>query len=154
MVVTPVGDRNVLIALDEFDFVLGGEQSGHIVHRAHATTGDGLVAALILCEYLVRTGVTLDEAATVMQTYPQVLLNVRLFEKVHDPVADIASAITSAESSLGDSGRVLVRSSGTEPLVRVMVEASDEHIADSTARQLAAALIAVHGGAIEGAHEG
>lgn len=152
VVVTPVGDRNVLTALDEFDFVLGGEQSGHIVHRAHATTGDGLVAALILCEYLVRTGSSLDEAATLMQTFPQVLINVRLEEKVHDPVSDISSAIENVENLLGESGRVLVRTSGTEPLVRVMVEASDEETAESTARHLAAALIAVHGGAIEGAH--
>ena len=153
VVVTAVGDRNVLTALDEFDFVLGGEQSGHIVHRAHATTGDGLVAALILCEYLVRSGSTLDEAVTVMQSYPQVLVNVRLEERVHDPVSDISSSIESVEESLGDSGRVLVRTSGTEPLVRVMVEAADEETARSAARHLAAALIAVHGGAIEGAHD-
>ncbi len=153
VVVTAVGDRNVLVALDEFDFVLGGEQSGHIVHRAHATTGDGLVAALILCEYLVRTATSLDAAATVMQSFPQVLVNVRLEEKVHDPVSDISSSIEAVEQALGDSGRVLVRTSGTEPLVRVMVEASDEETAQSTARHLAAALIAVHGGAIEGAHD-
>ena len=154
VVVTAVGDRNVLTALDEFDFVLGGEQSGHIVHRAHATTGDGLVAALILCEYLVRTGTSLDEAATVMQSYPQVLVNVRLDDNVHDPVSGIATAIEAVEEQLGASGRVLVRTSGTEPLVRVMVEAPDEETAESTARQLAAALIAVHGGAIEGARKG
>ncbi len=154
VVVTPVGDRNVLAALDEFDFVLGGEQSGHIVHRAHATTGDGLVAALILCEYLVRTATTLDEAATVMQSYPQVLLNIRTQEKVNDPVGSIADTIAAAESSLGDSGRVLVRSSGTEPLVRVMIEAADVGTAETTAHNIARALIAVHGGAIEGARVG
>ena len=152
VVVTPVGDRSVLSALEEYDFVLGGEQSGHIIHRAHATTGDGLVAALILCECLVRTQTSLDEAATIMQSYPQVLVNVRTEEKVHDPVADIALAIEAVEESLGDSGRVLVRPSGTEPLVRVMVEAVDEEVAKTTALYLAAALIAVHGGAIEGAH--
>lgn len=152
VVVTPVGDRSVLSALEEYDFVLGGEQSGHIVHRAHATTGDGVVAGLILCEYLARTHTSLDEAATIMQTYPQVLVNVRMEEKVHDPVADIALAIEAVEASLGDSGRVLVRPSGTEPLVRVMVEAAEEQVARTTAVHLAAALIAVHGGAIEGAH--
>ena len=152
VVVTPVGDRSVLSALEEYDFVLGGEQSGHIVHRAHATTGDGVVAGLILCEYLARTHSSLDEAATIMQVYPQVLVNVRMEEKVHDPVADIALAIEAVETSLGDSGRVLVRPSGTEPLVRVMVEAADEDVAQNTALHLAAALIAVHGGAIEGAH--
>lgn len=152
VVTTPVGDRNVLVALEEYDFVLGGEQSGHIVHRAHATTGDGLLAALILCEYLVRSKTTLDEAATVMQSYPQVLVNVRLEEKIHDPVADLALAIEAVEKDLGVSGRVLVRASGTEPLVRVMVEAADEDTARTTALHLAYAVIAVHGGVLEGAH--
>jgi len=152
VVVTPVGDRNVLVALDEYDFVLGGEQSGHIVHRAHATTGDGLLAALVLCEYLVRSKESLDEAATIMETYPQVLINVRTENRVHDPVADIASQIAAAEKELGDEGRILVRASGTEPLVRVMVEAANESLAHSTAETLALALIAVHGGSIEGKH--
>lgn len=152
VVVTPVGDRNVLVALDEYDFVLGGEQSGHIVHRAHATTGDGLLAALILCEYLVRSKESLDEAVTIMETYPQVLINVRTENRVHDPVADIASQIAASEKELGDEGRILVRASGTEPLVRVMVEAANESLAHSTAEALALALIAVHGGSIEGKH--
>jgi len=152
VVVTPVGDRNVLVALDEYDFVLGGEQSGHIVHRAHATTGDGLLAALVLCEYLVRSKESLDEAATIMETYPQVLINVRTENRVHDPVADIASQVVAAENELGDEGRILVRASGTEPLVRVMVEAANESLAQSTAEALALALIAVHGGNIEGKH--
>ena len=152
VVVTPVGDRNVLVALDEYDFVLGGEQSGHIVHRAHATTGDGLLAALVLCEYLVRSKESLDEAVTIMETYPQVLINVRTENRVHDPVADIASQIAAAERELGDEGRILVRASGTEPLVRVMVEAANESLAHSTAEALALALIAVHGGSIEGKH--
>lgn len=152
VVVTPVGDRNVLVALDEYDFVLGGEQSGHIVHRAHATTGDGLLAALVLCEYLVRSKESLDEAATIMETYPQVLINVRTENRVHDPVTDIASHIVAAENELGDEGRILVRASGTEPLVRVMVEAANESLAHSTAEALALALIAVHGGNIEGKH--
>jgi phosphoglucosamine mutase len=152
VVVTPVGDRNVLVALDEYDFVLGGEQSGHIVHRAHATTGDGLLAALVLCEYLVRSKESLDEAVTIMETYPQVLINVRTENRVHDPVADIASQIAAEEKELGDEGRILVRASGTEPLVRVMVEAANESLAHSTAEALALALIAVHGGSIEGKH--
>ena len=152
VVVTPVGDRNVLVALDEYDFVLGGEQSGHIVHRAHATTGDGLLAALVLCEYLVRSKESLDEAVTIMETYPQILINVRTENRVHDPVADIASQVAAAENELGDEGRILVRASGTEPLVRVMVEAANESLAQSTAEALALALIAVHGGSIEGKH--
>lgn len=152
VVVTPVGDRSVLMALEEYDFVLGGEQSGHIIHRAHATTGDGLLAALILLECVSRTKTTLDEAVTVMQTYPQVLINVRTLERVNDPAHDIADEIQKAEESLAGNGRILVRSSGTEPLVRVMVEAATESGAESVAQQLANILIERHGGAVEARH--
>ena len=152
VVVTPVGDRSVLAALEEYDFVLGGEQSGHIIHRALATTGDGLLAALVLIESLARTTVSLDQAITVMQSYPQMLINVRTTERVLDPVSDIADAIHAIEESLGSDGRVLVRASGTEPLVRVMVEAQTESLALSSALTLANAVIAQHGGAVEGAH--
>jgi phosphoglucosamine mutase len=152
VVVTPVGDRSVLAALEEFDFVLGGEQSGHIVHRAHATTGDGLLASLILMECLTRTSTTLDKACTIMRSYPQVLLNVRTAERVNDAVASIAADITTAEEELGENGRILVRASGTEPVVRVMVEASTESVATSLALRLANALIQAHGGALEGTH--
>jgi phosphoglucosamine mutase len=152
VVITPVGDRSVLAALEEFDFVLGGEQSGHIVHRAHATTGDGLLASLILMECLTRTSTTLDKACTIMQSYPQVLLNVRTAERVNDAVASIATDITTAEEELGENGRILVRASGTEPVVRVMVEASTESVATSLALRLANALIQAHGGALEGTH--
>lgn len=152
VVVTPVGDRSVLMALEEYDFVLGGEQSGHIIHRAHATTGDGLLAALILLECVSRTRITLDEAVTIMQSYPQVLVNVRTDERVNDPAHDLADAISDEEKSLAGNGRILVRSSGTEPLVRVMVEAATEADAHSVAQRLADVLIARHGGAIEGKH--
>lgn len=151
VVVTAVGDRNVLVALDEYDFVLGGEQSGHIIHRAHATTGDGLLAALMLLEYLSRTKKHLDEAASVMQSYPQVLVNVRTDERVNDPVASLGDHLASVENALGTDGRVLVRSSGTEPLVRVMVEASTDSIARENAMKLAQILIDSHGGAIDSA---
>jgi len=152
VVITPVGDRSVLVALDEFDFVLGGEQSGHVIHRAHATTGDGLLAALQLVEYITRAHVTLDQAASIMQTYPQVLVNIRTLNRVHDPVADIADQIAQAEAELGDDGRILVRSSGTEPLVRVMVEAADQVSAETIAVRLARSIVEVHGGSIEGTH--
>ena len=152
VVITPVGDRSVLVALDEFDFVLGGEQSGHVIHRAHATTGDGLLAALQLVEYITRAHVTLDQAASIMQTYPQVLVNIRTLNRVHDPVADIADQIAQEEAELGDDGRILVRSSGTEPLVRVMVEAADQISAESIAMRLARSIVEVHGGSIEGTH--
>jgi phosphoglucosamine mutase len=152
VVITPVGDRSILVALDEFDFVLGGEQSGHVIHRAHATTGDGLLAALQLVEYITRARVTLDQAASIMQSYPQILVNIRTLNRVHDPVHDIAEQIAIAEAELGDNGRILVRSSGTEPLVRVMVEAADQVTAESIAMRLAQAVVDIHGGSIEGTH--
>lgn len=152
VVVTPVGDRSVLVALDEYDFVLGGEQSGHIVHRAHATTGDGLLAALILLEYIARTKTSLDQAITIMQSYPQVLVNVRTLERVNDPASDLAAEIEIAERDLSGDGRILVRASGTEPLVRVMVEANTQERALAIAHSLANVLISRHGGVIEGGH--
>lgn len=147
--VTAVGDRSVLAALEEHDFVLGGEQSGHIVHRAHATTGDGLLAAILLCESLVRRGVGLDEAAR-MEKFPQVLINVRTADKISDPAGEVATEIASAEARLGDDGRVLVRASGTEPLVRVMVEARDKVTADEVAMSIVEAFVARHGGTVVG----
>lgn len=150
VVVTQVGDRNVLAAIEQYDFVLGGEQSGHIIHRAHATTGDGLLAAVLLAEHLVREDVDLDAASSIMSKFPQVLLNVRTDERVGDPAGEFQAEIASVEESLGSDGRVLVRASGTEPLVRVMVEASSETLATSVAHSLADAIIAVHGGHVEG----
>lgn len=150
--VTPVGDRSILVALEEHDYVLGGEQSGHIVHRAHATTGDGLLAALLLCEQLRRSNRSLAEAAAVMQSYPQVLVNVRTAERVANPASEIEDEITRCEASLGDDGRILVRASGTEALVRVMVEAHDDSTALQVAGDLAAALVSRFGGQIEGSH--
>lgn len=150
VVVTPVGDRSVLNALEEHDYVLGGEQSGHIVHRAHATTGDGLLAAVLLMETLKRTSRSLADAATVMTSYPQVLVNIRTNERVTNPAAEIEAELEACEARLGEDGRVLVRASGTEPLVRVMVEASEDAVALSVAGELAAALIAKFGGQMEG----
>ena len=150
--VTPVGDRSVLVALEENDYVLGGEQSGHIVHRAHATTGDGLLAAVLLCEQLHRTRRTLATAAGVMSSYPQVLVNVRTSEKVANPAAEIEDEIARCETALGDDGRILVRASGTEALVRVMVEAQDDATALQVAGDLASALVTRFGGQIEGSH--
>ncbi len=151
VVVTGVGDRSVLSALEEHDFVLGGEQSGHIVHRAHATTGDGLLAALLLGEHLVRTSSKLDEAVTTLRHVPQVLVNVRCDERIQDPSTELADVIAQVEQSL-NGGRILVRASGTEPLVRVMVEADDESVARSSADVIASALVARRGGSVERAH--
>lgn len=147
VVVTPVGDRSVLAALEENDFVLGGEQSGHIVHRAHATTGDGLLAAVLLCESLVRRGVDLADAARI-ERFPQVLVNVRTNVRLDDPASDVADEIAAAEARLGGDGRVLVRASGTEPLARVMVEARDADTAEEVATSIAGALVERHGGAV------
>ncbi len=153
VVVTPVGDRNVLSALEEHDLVLGGEQSGHLVYRAHATTGDGLLAAVFLVEYLSRRGRSLDdEAQSVMTRFPQVLVNVRTNVKVDNPAQELEHAIAAAHAALGDDGRILVRASGTEPLVRIMVEASTDTLARDIAQTLADALIATSGGEIEGGH--
>ena len=152
VVVTPVGDRSILVALEENDFVLGGEQSGHIVHRAHATTGDGLLAAVLLAEHLCRSGRSLAQAAAVMTSYPQVLVNVRTREQVSNPASEIEDVIARCESRLGDDGRILVRASGTEPLVRVMVEASEDRVARSVAGELVDAVVERFGGQTEGSH--
>jgi len=139
VVTTAVGDRYVLEALDEKGYSLGGEQSGHVIMSDFATTGDGILTGLHLVAEMARTGKTLAQLASVMTVYPQVMINVRGVDH-HALAADgeIAAAVASAESELGDTGRVLLRPSGTEPMVRVMVEASDQHTAERIAEQLAA----------------
>jgi phosphoglucosamine mutase len=136
---TKVGDRYVLEELDAQELSLGGEQSGHLIFRDHATTGDGILTGLQLAAEMARTGKTLAELATVMTVYPQVLVNVPGVDQ-HGLEADagVADAVRAAEAQLGDTGRVLLRPSGTEPLVRVMVEASDRDAAAAIAEQLAA----------------
>jgi phosphoglucosamine mutase len=138
VVVTPVGDRYVLEALAAGGYSVGGEQSGHIVYPDAATTGDGLLAGLRLAHHVRERGVSLHElAAGVMTAFPQVLVNVAVAER-HPSIADeLADEIARAEADLGGDGRVLVRASGTEPLVRVMVEAPTRELADSTAAALA-----------------
>lgn len=149
VVVTPVGDRAVLAALAENDLVLGGEQSGHVVHAAHATTGDGLLAAVLFLESVVRTYGDVATAAAVMERWPQVLLNVRTLGHVDDPLDGLGDALAAAETALDGDGRILVRASGTEPVVRVMVEARSIDVADSVARTVADAVVAAHGGTVE-----
>ena len=138
VVETAVGDRYVLEALDAGGYAVGGEQSGHIIYRRLATTGDGLLAGLRLAEHVVQRGRPLAElAGEVMTSYPQVLVNVRVAER-HPYVADeLAAEIAAAEAGLAGEGRVLVRASGTEPLVRVMVEAATDELARRTADELA-----------------
>ncbi|TSA51771.1 MAG: phosphoglucosamine mutase [Actinobacteria bacterium] len=138
VVTTPVGDRNVLIALEENNFALGGEQSGHIIYRNDATTGDGLLAGVRLLDSVQRKGVALQQlAASAMTCLPQVLINVRVATIALDPATLFESEIAAAERQLGGVGRVLLRASGTEPMVRVMVEAQFEETANAVAQRLA-----------------
>ena len=147
VVTTPVGDRSVLEALDAGDYAVGGEQSGHIIYRHLATTGDGLLAGLRLAAYVRSTGRSLsDLAGNVMTSYPQVLVNVKVAERHPRVAAEMADQIAAAESSLDGEGRILVRPSGTEPLIRVMVEAATHALAQTTADSLAAVVLARFGG--------
>jgi phosphoglucosamine mutase len=141
VVETAVGDRYVLEAMQAGGYVLGGEQSGHVIMLEHATTGDGVLTALHLLGAITRRGLALDELANVMQRFPQVLINVPDVDKSRvDSSPGLAAAVAAAESQLGDSGRVLIRPSGTEPAVRVMVEAVEHDQAQRIARQLADAV--------------
>ncbi len=138
VVTTPVGDRHVLTAMDSHGLVLGGEQSGHIIHRRFATTGDGLLAGALLAALVVRTGRRLqDLASEAMHALPQALINVSTPRRIDDPAAMFAAEVQHVEHSLGGVGRVLLRASGTEAMVRVMVEAATQEGADAAARVLA-----------------
>ncbi len=136
---TPVGDRHVLMALEADGLALGGEQSGHIVFRHRATTGDGVLSGLLLADLLVRSGRSLPELADgLMEQLPQMLVNVRVADAGRlSAAAPVWAAVREAEARLGDTGRVLLRPSGTEPLVRVMVEAATEDEATEVAQSLA-----------------
>ena len=137
---TKVGDRYVLENMVEKDFVIGGEQSGHIIFKDFATTGDGQLSALKLLCIMKATGKKLSELASVMQVFPQTLINVRVsdFGKARFPNdEEIKNAIKEAEKELGDDGRVLVRVSGTEPLVRVMIEGKNEEKINTLAQEIA-----------------
>lgn len=138
IVETAVGDRYVLEAMAEHELSLGGEQSGHIIFSEHATTGDGILTGLQIAAEMARTGKSLAELAAVMTVYPQVLVNVRGVDhhRLHGDEG-IAEAVRAHSETLGDSGRVLLRPSGTEPLVRVMVEAQDAEQAQRIADELA-----------------
>ena len=138
VVTTAVGDRYVLEAMLQSDFNLGGEQSGHVIMRDHANTGDGLLTALKLLAEVKRSGQTLQELSRVMVRFPQVLINVKNVAKERLATSDvIADAVKAAEAELGSNGRVLLRASGTEPLVRVMVEAQSDAVAQTVATKLA-----------------
>ena len=138
-VATPVGDRYVLEAMMAGGHTLGGEQSGHIIMRKYANTGDGLLTALHLISEIARSKKSLQQLASFMARYPQLLINVSdvAKEKLAENAA-IAAAVKAAEDRLGDKGRVLLRKSGTEPLVRVMIEAENDELARELAESLAA----------------
>jgi phosphoglucosamine mutase len=141
---TAVGDRYVLEALRAKELSLGGEQSGHIIFAEHATTGDGLLTALNVMARMVDRGVSLAELAAVVHRLPQTLVNVRVDDRAAVAAsASVAAAVAAAEDELGDSGRVLLRPSGTEQLVRVMVEAATQEDADAIANRLAGVVAAV-----------
>ena len=135
---TAVGDRYVLEALRAGGLSLGGEQSGHLVFLEHATTGDGLLTGLTLMSRMSATGSSLAELAAVVRRLPQILINVPVRDRIAVSESDeVADAVNAVEAELGDTGRVLLRPSGTEQLVRVMVEAPTQEQADRVAHRLA-----------------
>jgi len=141
----PVGDRYVLEQMLEHQVALGGEQSGHVIFRDQATTGDGLITAARFLSLAAGRGVPVGELAAAMRRFPQVLVNVEVAHKERlDDAHEVWDAVRANEAALDGSGRVLVRASGTEPLVRVMVEAESEELArkhaDSVAEHIASAL--------------
>ena len=141
----PVGDRYVLEQMLEHQVALGGEQSGHVIFRDQATTGDGLITAARFLSLAARRGVPVGELAAAMRRFPQVLVNVEVAHKERlEDAHEVWDAVRANEAALDGSGRVLVRASGTEPLVRVMVEAESEELArkhaDSVAEHIASAL--------------
>ncbi|MBP1078257.1 phosphoglucosamine mutase [Microbacterium terrae] len=135
---TAVGDRYVLERMNERDYSLGGEQSGHVIMSEYATTGDGLLTGLHLVAEMARTGKTAAELASIMTVYPQLLVNVRGVDRTRAATDEVvADAVAAVTAELGDTGRVLLRPSGTEEMVRVMVEAASEEDARRHADALA-----------------
>jgi phosphoglucosamine mutase len=141
MMRAPVGDRYVLEQMQQHDAALGGEQSGHILFPHLATTGDGILTALFILDLVARTGKTLDELTADLKVFPQVIINVKVREKKPlDEIAAVASRIREAEEELRDSGRVVIRYSGTEALARVMIEAESEEAMRRHADAIASAI--------------
>jgi phosphoglucosamine mutase len=138
MVRAPVGDRYVLEQMQIHNAALGGEQSGHILLPHLATTGDGLLTALVVLDLIVRTGQSIDELTADLKVFPQVIVNVKVREKRPlESIPAIAAAIRAAEADLNGSGRVVIRYSGTEALARVMIEAESEVLMQQHAAAIA-----------------
>lgn len=145
--ITKAGDRYVLEAMREEGLILGGEQSGHIIFLEHNTTGDGVLTALQLAAILKRTGQRLSQAAAVMRTFPQLLLNVKVTDKERLKESDrVKDALSAAEGLLGEDGRIFVRPSGTEPLVRVLGEGPEQEVVRQAVEMVAAAVAEDLGG--------
>ncbi|HZJ27994.1 MAG TPA: phosphoglucosamine mutase [Acidimicrobiia bacterium] len=142
IVVTPVGDRHVREAMDRDGLVLGGEQSGHVIFAEHAMTGDGTLTGMLLLDVMHRAGVPLSELAAMVTRLPQELANVAVADRDGlERAADFWAEVRAVKAELGDGGRVLVRPSGTEPVVRIMVEAPTDETARALVDRLAASLI-------------
>jgi phosphoglucosamine mutase len=141
MLRAPVGDRYVLEMMQNEDAALGGEQSGHILFPHLATTGDGLLTALVVLDLIARTGKPIAELTADLKVFPQVIVNVKVREKKPlDKIPSVAAAILAAENELNDSGRIVIRYSGTEPLARVMIEAESEEAMRRHSETIAAAI--------------
>ncbi len=148
---TSVGDRYVLEYMLEHGLSLGGEQSGHIVALERTTTGDGILSAILLLEAMLRQGKSLAELSDAVQIYPQMLVNVAVTPQGKQKAlsdALVTGAISKAEAVLGKNGRVLVRASGTEPLIRIMLEGESENTINSLALSIAHAVVESCGGEI------
>ena len=140
VITSSVGDRYVLEKMLEGGYNIGGEQSGHIIFLDEATTGDGQLSGVKVMEVLAKSGKKMSELASVMERFPQVMINVRLApngREIWKNDTEITELIERCEDSLGDTGRVLVRESGTEPLVRVMLEGKDFEIINKYATEIA-----------------
>ena len=140
---TTVGDRYVLEEMLKSDFVIGGEQSGHIIFKEFATTGDGQLTGVQFASVLARTGKTASELASIMQVFPQTMVNVTASPELKALLKtdkDILDAIDAASKKLGDEGRILVRASGTEPVIRVMLEGKNIKEIAALAEEVAAVI--------------
>jgi phosphoglucosamine mutase len=152
VVKTDVGDRYVVEEMRRGGYRFGGEQSGHMVFFDHNTTGDGMISALQVLAILQKSGKPLSELASVMTALPQVLVNVRVSERRNiDELPEVGKLIERVESRLGDSGRVLIRYSGTEPLMRIMLEGQDQGEITGMANEIAQLVKSLIGEGISGA---